>query len=257
MVMERYRTHFRAAAIDAPRVFRALIRSIRRAAGATDRAQLALDLGQPAPRDAAELLTRLRALGLRHVDHLVLTRNRRTMVSVSGRTLRVHEAYLHAGEPVHAAIATFVMARRGAQRLAANRTIVEFARTIARSSGGRRAERTNPEDEPLAANLVEWHGKLNMDRFDGALTTPPIRVSRRMRSRLGHYSSARDGETGEIAISRRHIRRHGFAQAVQTLLHEMVHQWQDENGIAVDHGAAFKRKAREVGISPRATRVVD
>jgi hypothetical protein len=238
-------------------VFRALIRSIRRATGVADRAQLTLELDQPAPHDATALLVRLRTLGLRHVDQVVLTRNRRTMVSVSGRTLRVHEAYLNAGPAVHASIATFVMSRRGPRRVDANRAIVEFARTIQRSSSARRAERMNPEDEPLAAKLAEWHARFNAERFAGALTTPPIRVSRRMRSRLGHYSSAREGEAGEIAISRRHIRRHGFAQAVQTLLHEMVHQWQDENGIVVDHGAAFKRKAREVGISPRATRVVD
>jgi hypothetical protein len=238
-------------------VFRTLIRSIRRATGAMDRAQLALDLEQPAPHNATTLLTRLRALGLRHVDDLVLTQNRRSMVSVSGRTLRVHEAYLRAGESMHAAIATFVTARREAQRLDAKRAIVEFARTIPGSAGTQREERTNPEDEPLATKLAEWHAKLNAERFEGTLTTPSIRVSRRMRSRLGHYTSRRDGMVGEIAISRRHIRRHGFASALQTLLHEMVHQWQDENGIAVNHGSAFKRKAREVGISPRATRVVD
>jgi hypothetical protein len=38
----------------------------------------------------------------------------------------------------------------------------------------------------------------------------------------------------------------------ETLLHEMVHQWQAETGQPVDHGRAFRRKAREVGITPRA-----
>jgi hypothetical protein len=32
------------------------------------------------------------------------------------------------------------------------------------------------------------------------------------------------------------------------LLHEMVHQWQAENGLPVDHGAVFRRKAQEVGV---------
>jgi hypothetical protein len=36
----------------------------------------------------------------------------------------------------------------------------------------------------------------------------------------------------------------------------MVHQWQDEQCMPIDHGAAFRRKAREVGISPRARRTV-
>jgi len=37
----------------------------------------------------------------------------------------------------------------------------------------------------------------------------------------------------EIAISRRHLRRHRFEEVLTTLLHEMVHQWQDENALAV------------------------
>jgi hypothetical protein len=121
----------------------------------------------------------------------------------------------------------------------------------------RRTERTHPDDEMVAAKLLEWHGRMNGERFDGALGEVPVRVSRRMRSRLGHYAPARGGASAEIAISRLHVRRHGFASAVQTLLHEMVHQWQDENGLGVDHGAGFKRKARAVGVSPRASRVVD
>ena len=38
------------------------------------------------------------------------------------------------------------------------------------------------------------------------------------------------GEPAEIAISRTHIRRHGWDEALHTLLHEMVHQWQAETG---------------------------
>jgi hypothetical protein len=36
----------------------------------------------------------------------------------------------------------------------------------------------------------------------------------------------------------------------------MVHQWQDEAGFDVDHGAVFRRKARAVGALPVATRVL-
>jgi hypothetical protein len=230
---------------------------VRRALGSRDAAQLALPLDAPAPRSAEELLARLRAAGLRGVDELRLTRNRRTMVSVTRRTLRVHEAYLGAPAAVHEAIAGFVMARRGPQRAAAERVIVTFAGRIPPEARPPRAERTHPDDELMAAKLLEWHGRLSRERFGGSLPEVPVRVSRRMRSRLGHYSPARDGAGAEIAISRRHVRRHGFESAVQTLLHEMVHQWQDASGLAVDHGAEFKRKAREVGISPRATRVVD
>jgi hypothetical protein len=75
-----------------------------------------------------------------------------------------------------------------------------------------------------------------------------------MKSRLGHYTAAGRGEVGEIAISRRHLRRHGWDEALHTLLHEMVHQWQDETGHTIDHGAGFRAKAREVGIAPSARR---
>lgn len=78
-----------------------------------------------------------------------------------------------------------------------------------------------------------------------------------MKSRLGHYTH-RDpsGEGAEIVISRRHIRRHGWSEAIETLIHEMVHQWQDESRLSVDHGRVFRAKARSVGISASARRDV-
>ncbi|MEK7839247.1 MAG: SprT-like domain-containing protein, partial [candidate division NC10 bacterium] len=53
-----------------------------------------------------------------------------------------------------------------------------------------------------------------------------------------------------------HIDRHGWEEAAHTLLHEMVHLWQHENGIEVDHGPRFRRKASEVGVVPSARRRV-
>jgi hypothetical protein len=77
-----------------------------------------------------------------------------------------------------------------------------------------------------------------------------------MKSRLGHYLWSGQERAVEIVISRRHIRRNGFEEAVLTLLHEMVHQWQDERGLPIDHGSGFRQKARQVGITPRARRTV-
>jgi hypothetical protein len=34
----------------------------------------------------------------------------------------------------------------------------------------------------------------------------------------------------------------------------MVHQWQAETGLPVNHGAAFRHKAQQVGVLPRAKR---
>ena len=119
-----------------------------------------------------------------------------------------------------------------------------------------RRPRTRPEDRSLVAELARWHARYNAEHFHGRLKAVSLRVSRRMKSRLGHYTCAAHGETAEIALSWRHIRRDGWEEALHTLLHEMVHQWQDEQGHAIDHGATFRQKAREVGIVASARRHV-
>ena len=216
--------------------------------------QLALPF-DTTPRNATELLARLRALGLSGIDRCRLTRNRAVMVSYRGRELRVHEGYLAAPSEVLAAIVTFVSGRTAASRRLARRRILAYP--IGRAPRARRPDAPHPDDSPLAKRLVEWHRRYNERHFDGALKPITVRVSRRMRARLGHYmSAAPSGEPAEIVVSRRHIRRHGWEEALHTLLHEMVHQWQDEQGLVVDHGASFRAKARAVGITPLACRAV-
>jgi hypothetical protein len=218
-----------------------------------DPAQLSFDLEAP-PHNSDELLGRLRALGLKRIARCHLTRNRNVMVSFRGRDLRVHEGYLTAPTEVHQAIVAFVEGRTRAERRIAQRRIVSFR--VETPKGPSRRERMRPEDRLLVLKLAEWHGRLNAEHFGGTLKTIPVRISRRMRSRLGHYSSANSAEGGEIAVSLRHLRRHGWEEALHTLLHEMVHQWQDENGHVLDHGPLFRAKAREVGIQAAAKRVV-
>jgi hypothetical protein len=117
--------------------------------------------------------------------------------------------------------------------------------------------RRRPEDLNAVRELTRAHRELNATKFGGELSAIPIRVSGRMKSRLGHYTlRGQSRHRQEIVISRRHIRRHGWEEAVHTLLHEMVHQWQDETGRPVDHGPDFREKSRLVGITPRATRSV-
>ncbi|HVA58784.1 MAG: SprT-like domain-containing protein [Gemmatimonadaceae bacterium] len=227
------------------------MRLLRRGA---DPAQLELALAG-APRTAEEMLARLRTLGLRRIDRCTLTRNRTVMVSVGGGEIRVHEGYLDAPEPVLRAIVVFMQGRTRAERRDARRAIIAAA-AVAHVQP-RPPERTHPDDEALVARLQALHVRLNAERFDGTLRAVPVRVSRRMRSRLGHYVPAGEHTTVEIVVSRRHIQRDGWDDAVDTLLHEMVHQWQDESGLRVDHRATFRRKAREVGATPAAKRVVD
>jgi hypothetical protein len=205
------------------------------------------------PRDdrGALLLETLHRLGLRETRQCRLTRNRRVMVSHRAGVLRVHESFAAAPDQVLRAIATFVT-RRGAARREARRVILAYP--VETTDARRRSPRMHPDDARLGTRLTQAHELLNREHFGGQLRALEIRVSRRMRSRLGHYLPAKAGSSGEIVISRRHVRRDGWQAVLETLLHEMVHQWQDEEGLAVDHGREFRRKARAVGIAPSARR---
>lgn len=202
----------------------------------------------------AVLFSRLQDMGLRGVESLVLMRTRTVMVSLIGRTLRVNEGYADAPEHVLRAIVTFATARTKTARLAARDEIL--AHEIDRPPAPRRIEPPRPGDFALIAQLTEAHRQLNAQHFDGALTTVPIRLSGRMATRLAHYDPGSKHVESEIVMSRKHVVKHGWKEAMHTLLHEMVHQWQHETGAPVDHGAGFRKKAKAVGIAPSARRDV-
>jgi hypothetical protein len=118
-----------------------------------------------------------------------------------------------------------------------------------------RSERPRPGDLALLERLEALHQELNRVHFAAALPPIPLRLSGRMRTRLGELSvDRRTGRPIEIALSRLHVHRHPWPEVEHTLLHEMVHQWQAENGLAVDHGRTFRDQARRVGILGRSTR---
>jgi hypothetical protein len=222
-------------------------------------AQLTLEL-ETRPRNAEELRELLVRLGLDRRYRCRLTSNRTVFVSYSDDEIRLHRGYLEAPEKTLRAIVAFVHRRSRTARNEAKRVLLEYD-----VHGGhepsirprRSPESNHPEDELIVGKLRRAHGSLNDEKFGGVLATIPIRVSRRMKSRLGHYTHRdRSGAGAEIVISRRHIRRHGWTEAIETLLHEMVHQWQDETGHTVDHGRGFRAKARAVGIAPTARRDV-
>jgi hypothetical protein len=195
----------------------------------SNRDQLALELDEAPPKDAEELRDRLQRIGLGKQYRVRLTTNRTVVVSYSSGELRIHHSFLGANERVWRAIITFVHGRTRVVRSEARRTILQFP--VARSSDAprrrRSPERANPADLPLIRELSRWHAAYNDERFGGALRTIPIRISRRMKSRLGHYSPAARGCGPEIVISRRHIRRDGWEESMQTLLLEMVLLWLD------------------------------
>lgn len=204
------------------------------------------------------LVTRLTALGLPRFPQITTHRNEQVMLSwVPGKVLRIHEGYGAASDEVLRAIVRFVTpGTRRPVRLAARRTFLAFpVDDHAVRARPARKIRIAPQDRTVHDRLVGLHQELNQAHFEGTLRPIPIRISGRMRSRLGELRLDRKtGAALHIGISRRHIRRDGWESVTDTLLHEMVHQWQAETGVPVDHGRGFRAKARAVGIEARAVR---
>ena len=197
---------------------------------------------------------------------MVTHTNRSVMVSIGKRrVLRIHAGYAYASDGVLRAIIRFLdprlprVVRRAAERELLAFPVEEYA------SGGAprlRQERPRPGDLLLIHRLSQAFDRFNRGHFAGKLSAVPIRLSGRMRSRLGELSvDIRTGQPIEIAISRRHIARHRWSEVEETLLHEMVHVASGlhgtggaETGLPVDHGPLFREKARQVGVVPGAKR---
>ena len=206
-----------------------------------------------------DLPARLYLLGLHGVSRVVTHTNRSVMVSIGKRrVLRIHAGYAYASDGVLRAIIRFLDPRLPrVVRRAAERELLAFPVEEYASSGAPRLrqERPRPGDLLLVHRLSQAFDRFNREHFAGQLSTVPIRLSGRMRSRLGELSvDIRTGQPIEIAISRRHIARHRWSEVEHTLLHEMVHQWQAETGLPVDHGPLFREKARQVGVVAGAKR---
>ena len=212
--------------------------------------------GGSGPAGVNELLGhRLAQLGLRDVDRILTHTNRTVMISLARRVLRLHRGYASAPDRVLRAIVRFLdprlprAARRGAERefLGLSRRAVR-----APAAAAVRRERPGPATSSGSSAWSALHERLNAAHFGGALGTIPIRLSGRMRTRLGELAvDLRTGRPLEIAISRRHLLRHPWPEVEHTMLHEMVHQWQAETGLAVDHGRRSGRRRSRWGSSRR------
>jgi hypothetical protein len=206
-----------------------------------------------------ELEARLRAAGLSPDTPVVAHTNRRVLVTLTRHgALRVHAGFRFAPDPVLAAIARWARPRlRRAERLAAGRILAAFPVHAhvppGKAPRHRPRQPTDPGDGVRLERLHALHALLNARHFGGALGAVELLLSARMRRRLGEF---RPGSSTEpvpvISLSRRHLRRDGWSRATETLLHEMVHQWQAENLLPLGHGPEFRRKCLELGIEGRA-----
>jgi hypothetical protein len=187
--------------------------------------------------------------------------NRTVMVSLTERgVLRIHRGYAYAADRTLEAVVTFIRpdasrrARNAARRVITDFPVERYEPGVRVSDGARR---TSPVERRLIADLQRSHAELNEAHFGCRLGRVTIRLSSRMSTRLGELAVDRaTGRVAEIALNRRHVEGDGWREVCDTLLHEMVHQWQVETGQAPDHGARFKTKAREVGIVPAARKAV-
>jgi predicted SprT family Zn-dependent metalloprotease len=208
------------------------------------------------------LARRLAALGLRDLAGVRVTDNRTVIVSLSKRrVLSIHRGYAQASDRVLKAVVRFLSREAPkALRRAAQHEILSFRAELHAEGPPRRrraADRPRPGDVVHTERLAQLFREANAAHFGGALPELPIRLSGRMRTRLGQLCMSHEtNEPFEITVSRRHVERHGWAEVADTLLHEMVHLWQHLQGHAVDHGRQFRFKAREVGVVPAARRSV-
>ena len=148
------------------------------------------------------------------------------------------DGFADAPDDVLRAVVVFMQgrgaARRAAKRVAPRVTGIPRERPRRRRGASActrttlrspRASRANTRDLTPSGSA----GRCGRSRSGLAADEEPARSLRPRLARAG----------AEIVISRRHIRRHGWPEALETLLHEMVHQWQDERRHPIDHGSGL------------------
>jgi len=217
------------------------------------------DSSDPARERVLE--SRLAILGLRDTAAVICHNNRTVMLSLTRNgVLRLHQGYASAPDRVLRAIVRFLNPRvPRVLRRAAEREFLAFPVEAHAPLRPRPCwqEGARPGDLAILRRLENLHRTLNAAHFDGRLGQIGIRLSSRMRTRLGELAvDIRSGQPLEITISRRHLARHPWLEVEHTMLHEMVHQWQAETGQQIDHGRTFRQKAREVGVIPSAKRTI-
>jgi SprT-like family len=206
--------------------------------------------------DRAALVGRLVRLGLPAGTRVTLTHNRTVLVSWTARGgLRLHAGYARAPDAVLRAIVRFLEPKVPRKtRLAARHRFLAFpveryARSRPRPVAARRV--VPAAHREWVARLTLLRDTLNRRHFGGRLSAIPIRLSERMSTSLGELRSDRAGRPTEIVLSRRHLVRDAWSAVTDTLLHEMVHQWQGEHGLPINHGQTFRTMAHRVGILAR------
>ncbi|NNF27113.1 MAG: SprT-like domain-containing protein [Gemmatimonadetes bacterium] len=224
--------------------------------------QLELTFG----RSESEMLRLLRREGASRLEGVAFRRNRSTIWSLTqnGRVLNLHEGYR--GAPLSVVRAFVAIANHGHRSSGRYREACRVVRSwpgIDHALGRLRAHSTSrrrPRPVPCQGTPQErirvraLYRRLNGTRFEDRLPTDiPIRISRRMKTRLGHMApegTSRNPTVGEIALNRMLFRGGNEAALEETLLHEMAHVaaylFDGDSG----HGPAWKTWALRAGCGP-------
>ncbi len=95
--------------------------------------------------------------------------------------------------------------------------------------------------------LRYWHTRYNKQCFGGRLGKPILEI-------LPNDPDAHGYCIGTEPVTIQIEQTSDLYLARRVLLHEMIHQWQMENKLGIDHGSTFKRKATQcfdlTGLSP-------
>ena len=100
--------------------------------------------------------------------------------------------------------------------------------------------------------LGQWWAHYNEEYLDGALAPPLIRLGEGA-EQLGLWES----RLRRLTIARRHLQDHPWLEVMETLRHEMAHQYAAEVLKAVDeppHGPAFRLACQRLRCSPETRR---
>lgn len=103
-----------------------------------------------------------------------------------------------------------------------------------------------------ARELYNFFEIFNQEFFEGRLPTPVVSFRHDRVTRLGSYYTGRNefAVKDQINLNSQHLERPKY-QALATLLHEMIHEWQDYSGkhsSGYYHNKQFQTKSRELGI---------
>ena len=211
------------------------------------------------------LLRALQRRGCRRLTAVRFKNNRGRIISLSkdGRTLHVHACFQDADEEVVSAVVTFLKAGR---RSYAYREAIRVMRDHFDQHGQKYAPSAEEEDQrvkrdierlPCAGNaeqrafIREAYARYNSGLFGSKLPNVKLRLSDRMRSRLGHirYHTTSAGEriVLELALNIHLMLPGNEAILLDTLLHEMTHMeaWLVHGERA--HGPDWKAIAKRVG----------